>query len=546
MTLRTTTARLLLFAGALVALLLLAELALWVSGRVPDPGEFRFRRALTATANDPGGRYRRHPTRFYELAPHFHANEHYLGRDATGEWPFRGRPPEPAPPGLRRVVLVGDSCVYGASLPACDMLATQLAAALAERGLPPDKVAVISMGVPGYSTLQMALLLDEALALRPDAIVLYPAAWNDQAPALRGPDSALLASLAHPSLVEWLADHSRLAAALVHVGSDTPLQAVIDGWEKGRPPLGWRVPADEVGPNVARMLARCADSGVPAVVIAPPHPEKTMAEHPRTAQDAAAVLAAARQAGVPALDGQSLFAAGGDLPRCFSDYVHPSPDGIARLVPPLADALAPLLAAPAETSAGDDPLRIVDVAPREGSRLGDIELRVTLEGWSRGETLPAVIVGGAPLLGLFVTGAHEVTGMLMANGARAHDVVVQTTRGCAVLPGAVTLRDPAVRLDPGPPAVLHVEGGPGDRLRFLVGTELRAAPQWSNRGASWLANGKPFPQDVTLDAAGRATLPVPPLPEGRVSLQMLVTPRQAEGSDGSLTCWSDVVELTPP
>ena len=59
-------------------------------------------------------------------------------------------------------------------------------------------------------TVQIDLLLEEALERwSPDAVVLYPAAWNDQAPALRKPDRELLAELNAPSPWDWLRHRSR-------------------------------------------------------------------------------------------------------------------------------------------------------------------------------------------------------------------------------------------------------------------------------------------------------------------------------------------------
>ncbi|HVQ25973.1 MAG TPA: hypothetical protein VMV01_12385, partial [Planctomycetota bacterium] len=65
-----------------------------------------FARIAPAIADDRAGRYEAHPQRLYTLAPHFRHSPSHLGRDATGDWPFRGRPPEPAPPGLLRVAVI--------------------------------------------------------------------------------------------------------------------------------------------------------------------------------------------------------------------------------------------------------------------------------------------------------------------------------------------------------------------------------------------------------------------------------------------------------
>jgi len=562
---RPWLARLALFLGLLLVLLALAEVLLWATGLVRDPREFHFQRVTRAVAEDPEGRYASHPSRFYTIAAnHRHGPEH-LGRDATGSWPFRGRPPEPAPVGMLRVVLVGDSCVYGASVDAADMLGSRVAAGFSARGLGADRVAVISLGVPGYSTVQIGLLLEEALdTLHPDAVVLYPAAWNDQAPALRRPDRELLAELDDPSPLDWLRTRTRVGAALLHELTDVSLKEVMDGWNAGDPPRGWRVAAGDVGPNVAAMIARCAAAGTRCIVVSAAHPEQTLAEHPRTAQDAAAVLAAARAAGVPALDGQALLVATHkDLRRDFVDYVHPSPEGTAILGPPIADAvLAELLRPDADGAAGgalrgggasgsggasgapprvtspaalalagdvSGGLSIVTVSPAVASVFGDEVLTLTLAGWTDEQPLPAVIVGGAPLIGLHATARDTLQGTLMANAAGLQDVVVQSARGCAVRAGALARLQPQVRLHdvPGAPRELTITGRPGDRYQVFVAAALRPLPEWTLRGANHLdpATTLALPQVLVADEDGIARMPVPQLAPGHASVQLLAVPR---------------------
>jgi lysophospholipase L1-like esterase len=548
MALRRATARWLLALGVLTGLLLAAEVVLRSTGWLRDPQEFEFRRATTAMVRDDRGRYRRHDVRFYSLAPGYHHSPSHLGREATGDWPFRGRPPQPAPPGLLRLAIVGDSCVYGVSLDACDLLGSRLAGELAARGLPPDRVAVLSLGVPGYSTEQLAPLLDETLdELHPDVVVIYPAAWNDQAPAVHQTDHELLESLQHATVLDWIVGHSRVAAALWPLDADPSPQQAREALKSGRLPFAFRVPAEQVGPNVAGMLRRCAQAGVPAVVIAPPHLPRTLDEHPRTAVDAAAVLDAARQAGVPALDGQRLLATGEDPALLFTDGVHPAPAGIARLATALAEAVAPALRAAQARRAAELPapaaplLQIRSVEPRASWTLGDGRLRVTLDGWSRDEALPAVIVGGAPLLELRAVDEATVEGTLIANGPGLHELIVQTERGCAWLPDAVELRDLELEVA-GSSLVVH--GRAGDRLQLFVATRRRAAPAWSIQGAAWLADAQPLGVPLLLDATGRAETPLSSQPAGGVIVQALLAPPGEMEADNSACRWTAPVELT--
>ena len=555
---RSLATRLLLSLLLLVALLGVVELALRVGGAPADDAGFRFRRIAPAVAEDRQGRYEAHVRRYYALAPRFRHSPTHLGRDATGDWPFRGRPPEPAPPGLLRVALVGDSVVYGSALDAADMPASRLADALARRGWTPDRVAVVSLGVPGYSTVQLGLLLDEALAAtRYDAVVLWPAAWNDQAPALVAPDAALLAGLADTSPLEWLRERSRLAALVRRREKPADIEAIVAAWKRGEPQHGWRVPAEEVGPNVAALLRRCADAGAPAVVLASAHPPQTAAENPRTRLDAAAVAAAAREAGAPLVDAQAVLDESGlDAGLLFVDYVHPSPAANALLGEALASALHPLLEAgraagpdTAASPAGGATLSIVDVQPAHVPVLGDETVRVTLSGWTRGEPLPALVVGGAPLIGVQASGEHELQGTLMANAAGPQALVVQSAAGCAWLPEAIAYREPEIALEAGPdqPSRLLVSARPGDVVRVMVAAGRRAAPDWSPRGAYELDDSaRALPGDRTADAGGLAAWSIDRAPAGRVLVQALVAPAGETADAGLAARWTGVVELSGP
>lgn len=542
----------LLVLGLLAFLVPAAELALWATGKVRDPRDFTLRRMTNSLQQDTVGRYVLHDVRGFTTAPGFRFSAMHAGREATSAWPYRGRPATPLPSAvcLPRVLVVGDSCVYGASLDARDTLGWQLAQALDARGQPPDRVAVIPFGVPGYSTEQIRLLLAEALAsVRPAAVVLYVAAWNDQAPALRVNDRRILEELADPSPVDWLRTHTRLGAALLHVRDRMPGEEIMAGWKAGHPPLGYRVPAADVEPNVRGLIADCEAAGALAVLIAPPHPEATLRDHPRTAQDAAAVLHAAATAGAPVIDGQTtLAAAGGDPARWFVDYVHPSPEAVAVLAQavaePVARVVADVLGAPEFSGCKGDPIRIAAITPREAWALGDARLRLELENWNDRLPPPAVLVGGAPLLDVRSVGEHEIEGTLAANGAGPQDVVVQDELTCSVLRAGITLCEPQIELQHGPPARLAVQARPGDRLRLMVATTRRETPQWSAKGAARLGDdARALPQELTCDTEGRATIDVPALPEGRVFVQALWAPAGEDPAQSLAARWTGMVEL---
>lgn len=118
-------------------------------------------------------------------------------------------------PGVRRIVVLGDSSTFGWGVEAFQTYPERLAIALAKRwNVDPARVEVLNLGVPGYSTFQGRVLLEEqALSLAPDAIV-----WSflsndgaltgvsDQATFEQriGPTGALLAALHHSRAFETL------------------------------------------------------------------------------------------------------------------------------------------------------------------------------------------------------------------------------------------------------------------------------------------------------------------------------------------------------
>ena len=83
------------------------------------------------------------------------------------------RGPEPArprPPGLRRVLVMGDSYVFGVGVDEEHLFTTRLARRLSREGAP---VEVVNAGVSGYANDQQLVLLGEiGPALLPDVVVL--------------------------------------------------------------------------------------------------------------------------------------------------------------------------------------------------------------------------------------------------------------------------------------------------------------------------------------------------------------------------------------
>lgn len=102
---------------------------------------------------------------------------------------FRGRETVAVdkPAGLRRLVTIGDSCVYGAMVASESTFAAKLDTLL-KTDLGVDRVEVLNAGVPGYNTQQATAHLREKIApYRPD-VVIYYGTGADAALWLRGTD----------------------------------------------------------------------------------------------------------------------------------------------------------------------------------------------------------------------------------------------------------------------------------------------------------------------------------------------------------------------
>ena len=76
------------------------------------------------------------------------------------------------PPGIFRIVVVGDSFSFGPKMQPGDIFSAQLERFLNLNNLPDEGVEVINLGKPGYSTQQEITVVDKALTLEPDLIIL--------------------------------------------------------------------------------------------------------------------------------------------------------------------------------------------------------------------------------------------------------------------------------------------------------------------------------------------------------------------------------------
>lgn len=125
---------------------------------------------------DPGGVIMvGHSTRLWGMGPGRRQN---AGAWATiSELGIRAPLPElPRPSGRQRVLIVGDSTFFGHGVNDDQTIAVQLASQLRARGLDVDTV---NGGVPGYSTEQTRILLDEVGWDLEPTLILVGNLWSD-------------------------------------------------------------------------------------------------------------------------------------------------------------------------------------------------------------------------------------------------------------------------------------------------------------------------------------------------------------------------------
>ena len=212
-----------------------------------------------------------------------------------------------------------------------------------------------------------------------------------------------------------------------------------------------------------------------------------------------------------------------------------------------AAALAELLP-PAERAPGAGELQIVAWTPRRLSILGDEILRVELSGWD-GPEVPAVLVGGAPLLGVEAVAPGTVAGRTVANAEGERDLVVQTSRGCALAEGAVHLLRPRLERAPDSREAVVLSSRPGDRVQLFASPVRLDEPYRESRGPVWLDGSgiAPLPGESTCGADGRAVLALPAevaLAQGKLFLQAVVAPR-GDGPDSPAGAFSTLLEWEP-
>ena len=234
----------------------------------------------------PRGMYVADPDVGYRLAPNFHGvmgTPTFAIDVATNELGLRGPPLRDLRDGHRRVVLLGDSYVFGYAVAANAMIGVLLEQELAPAS---PGVEVLSAGAPGYGPVHELFLLRELLgATRPDVVVLGFFCGNDVPDALRMPkqQTVFRGALVDRAVPEKYA--GSFGAARFEAGQlleSTQLFRLLHQWEirgvRGQilksfasedapqAAVAWRI----VEQSLREMAAACAQAGTRLLVAALP------------------------------------------------------------------------------------------------------------------------------------------------------------------------------------------------------------------------------------------------------------------------------------
>lgn len=277
-------------------------------------------------------------------------------------------PDEPKAADELRVLVTGDSSVYGWGQPDGKTYAEQLEKLL-DRLTPQHRVRVVNLGVPGYSTVQtLRLLEDLGWSYDPDLLVVHNIfsdcnidAFQDAAAlSLADPDGSVARRLLHSSRLYCAAympwarfqagvnqEPNRVLMPGMPTGANqaTRLEAVDRVIDLSRVPLddyldNLDVIREEAASRGAGILvaplAQEWDVGIWTAPMDPPVEGEVLPWHPyRTAQ-----AAWAEDRGVARVYLPDAFAAAGiDKRRLFIDHMHPSVDGAAVMARAVAEAV---------------------------------------------------------------------------------------------------------------------------------------------------------------------------------------------------------------
>jgi len=307
-----------------------------------------------------------HPTRLWGMGPGVRSNG---GTTATiSKIGLREPIPDvPRPDGRQRIMILGDSTFFGHGVADDETLGAQLQDLLQARGVDVD---VINGAIPGYSTEQSLLLLDDVGWDLQPTLLLVGNLWSDN-------------NFDHFRDIDLLRTRRRFTSGLA---SHSALMRLLAGWldrfrsDRDARVVTWmrsselpttgvrRVPLPDYARNLDTMARRAADHGAGMALIAPSNRDVVLSGRAEDQVWAGYFDAQERVAAchhLPRVDTlpafQDSYKAGSSLDQLFIDEMHPTTRGHGVIAAAVTDTL---LAAgwPADAlRADDEPCDLDDV-----------------------------------------------------------------------------------------------------------------------------------------------------------------------------------------
>ncbi len=281
-----------------------------------------------------------HPTRMWGMGPGVRRNGDVTA--TIGENGLRGQPPElPRPAGRERVMVIGDSSFFGHGLRDDETIPARIGETLRARGVDAD---VVNAGIPGYSTVQSRILLDElGWSLEP-TLVVVGSLWSDNnMDGFRDVDLLRTIAVYRDNPLSRSALFRTTAAWIDRERGGNGARIITWTKDSSWPSLRQRrVPLQDYAENLDAIARAAREHGAGIAFIAPAC--KGLVDGTITFAgwdpyfDAQAAVAAWH--GVPVVGVKAAMTASGQSPEgLFLDLMHPSAAGASIIATATVDAL---------------------------------------------------------------------------------------------------------------------------------------------------------------------------------------------------------------
>ena len=312
----------------------------------------------------------------------------------------------PKPPGTKRVLCLGDSCVFGFGVEEDATFASRLGRWLPwATGTPWE---VLNAGVPGYTTYQ----LDRWLTLhgaeyRPDVVVVYGGAWNEYGPALGCDDDTAAARvrsarawhmalpIADLRLTRWIGSWMRPATGNDEAERQAKREKYIHLYSfEAIAPDGPRLTAEAFRRTLASLAGTSRSLGASVVFVAPGAPREIRQKFKAGDEYAQIVRDVAKTEGASLVEARRAMLDDGD-PPLFLDNIHPSDLGHSLIAHAVAAELAKIPAVGVIRPDAVDAFEVEPVALHhrvEESRLEAGDVQVAAEALRGQPARPGLVV----------------------------------------------------------------------------------------------------------------------------------------------------------